>query len=221
MTILLHDMIYSENLTEYIIDSINNANESIYPYTPYIAHLLDKKKNPELKSFLSVPSSAISAADYQNRFSQLDESLRASALAYRQETTSNFSPEDYIYLYYGSSYSLFQNVFLNILPSDFHQLYSYMIENNLLKKIGTNLGKAHLLSSAFSSHDFSGFIASHPFQNYSDAMKSMLQDFNYLKEDRSYLLGLLEDKEQTIFLLNQKIQDLIYQNYISASHTWS
>lgn len=220
MTIILHEM-NREQITQYVLGCIEQANDSIYPYVPYIAHLLDKKKNSDLKLFFSVPSTQISQDGYQNPFANLEEPLRSSALAYIQETTDNFSSDDLIYIYYGSSYSMFQNIFVDILPSDFHQLYTYMIENNILRKLGTNLGKAHLISSAIFSHDFSSFVAPHPFQNYSEAMKSMMKEFNYLKEDRSYLLSVLEQKDQFILSLQQKIQELQYQNYISSSHTWS
>lgn len=220
MTIMLHEISHTDELSFYILRSIHNQNDSFYPLNGYISHLLKDKKNTLLKSLLSLPKEQFKFQS-DHCFSLLTSSEKNLALEFRQDLTSDFSSNDEIFIYYGSSLSLFENVFTDILPSDFHDLYHYMIQNNLIKKIGTNLGKAHLFSSVISDHDFSDFIAAPLFQNYSDAMKAMMKDFNLLKEDRSYLLSVIDSQKEIIAVLNQKIQDLNYRNYISSTHTWA
>jgi hypothetical protein len=220
MTIMFETMNHEE-IKSYILDSLSSVNERLFPYNTYIAHLLARKKNQELKNFASLDSSSVYASTYDSLLSSLSSEDINFASQYYSETTSMFDQSHLVYFYYGSSSNVFFNIFPSVLPSDFNNLYTYMIANNLLKKIGTNLGKAHLFSSQIAYHDFSSFIDNQTFVNYSDAVDAMILEMSNLKKDRQHLLMLLDQKDQHISSLHQDIADLNHKNYISSTFTWS
>ncbi len=210
-----------EDIKSYVLDSLSSVNERLFPYNTYIAHLLARKKNTELKAFAALDSSTVSTSTYDSFLSSLSIEDLNFASHYHSETTSMFDQSHLVYFYYGSSSNVFLTVFDSILPSDFNKLYNYMIANNLLKKIGTNLGKAHLFSSQIAYHDFSSFIQNQNFNNYSDAVDAMILEMSYVKKDRDHLLMLLQQKDEHIDSLNNKITEINHKNYISSTFTWS
>jgi len=220
MTIMFETMNH-EDIKSYVLDSLSSVNERLFPYNIYIAHLLARKKNAELKAFATLDSSTLSTSTYDSFLSSLPIEDVNFAAQYYSQTTLMFDQSHLVYFYYGSSSNVFFNVFGSTLPSDFSKLYNYMIANNLLKKIGTNLGKAHLFSSQIAYHDFSSFVQNQNFTNYSDAVDAMILEMNYAKKDRDHLLMLLQQRDDHIQSLNDKITEINHKNYISSTFTWS
>lgn len=219
--IMSFENITHEQVHSYVLESIAQATERLYPYTNYLAYLLARKKNQELKNLVSFPSSTVSTSAHEALYHSLPQEDIDFSQLYYQNTVSEFNSDDLIYLYYGSSNNLFTNVFQNILPSDFAVIYKYLVDNKLVKKIGTNTGKAHLISSQIAFHDFSTFTTKLSFDNYPDAFDSMMKDLSTLKMDRQYLLALLKDKDQTISDLHSTIDQINHNNYIASTYTWS
>lgn len=220
MTILFDNMNH-EQIKSYVLDSLSSVNERLFSYNTYIAHLLARKKNQELKELSSLNSSSLSSSYYDSLLFSLSSEDNTFALDYYNQTTASFDASHLVYFYHGSSSHIFHNVFNSLLPSDFNMLYNYMIQNSLLKKIGTNLGKAHLFSSQIAYHDFSSMIAPVSYNNYSDAVDAMIKDVTTLKKDRDHLLFLLDMKDVDIQNLEIRINELAHKSYIASTFTWS
>lgn len=207
----------NDEIKSYVLERISFSNEKLYPYNNYLAYLLAKKKNQELKYYYSLDHSSSALSQIFSSLSIEDVNFSTN---YYNESISSFSEDSIIYFYYGSSNKMFLEFFPDILPSDFNKLYSYLISNNLIKKIGTNLGKAYLISSEIVYHNFSSFTLDLPSADYHQAFDSMLKDISYLNQDREYLISLLVEKDQTIASLNASIDEAKYQHYISTTFTW-
>lgn len=219
--IMLFKSLDHEQIKSYVLQSFSSANERLHPYNYYFAHLLARKKNTDLKQFASLESTSVPPSSYSSLFNALSQEDKNFAVDYYDQTSSCFDSSHLLYLYHGSSSSVFSNIFLGILPSDFNRLYDYLIQNRLIKKIGTNLGKAHIFSSQIVYHDFSTFTHADSYTSYTEAVDAMVEEMSDLKQDISYLLYLLDQKDKDILNLENKITELNHRNYISSTFTWS
>lgn len=220
MTILFKGLDH-EQIKSYVLQSFSSSNERFHPYNYYLAHLLARKKNADLKHYTSLDSTSVSPSSYSFLFDNLSQEDKNFAIDYYNQTTSCFDSSHLLYLYHGPSSAVFSNIFSDILPSDFNHLYFYLIENNLLKKIGTNLGKAHIFSSQIAYHDFSTFTSAGSFTSYTEAVDAMVNEMSDLKKDISHLLYLLDQKDLDILNLQNKITEINHRNYIASTFTWS
>jgi len=97
MTILFKSLDH-EQIKSYVIQSFSSSNERFHPYNYYLAHLLARKKNADLKHYVSLDSTSVSPSSYSFLFDNLSQEDKNFAIDYYNQTTSSFDSSDLLYL---------------------------------------------------------------------------------------------------------------------------
>lgn len=208
------DVSTSENLRNVFIEKIYSIQDSLYPLNLFTAHLLITKNSSFLKKYaVQNPPHSITPQDYNLLISSLTQLEISSAQDYVNNNSLSYYPT---YVFFGSKDDL-RSHFFEFYPSVFSSLFDYLISSGTLVKSGTGKGRAFLFLPSILDLDFSDYSFAEDDQNILD---SFLSFHNSIKDDNNYLLSVIEQKDNYIQTLHEKINSLAQQNYISYHSTW-
>lgn len=209
--ILLDDIFKEEFYQNSFLPVItsNLFNDSLYPLNEFTAHHMVNKNYSYLKTFATEnPSSSLTKEFYNNQYSLLTSTEIDIARSY-----IDFISSDLAYVFFGSKTLFKSSFFDDFTPSAYDSLISFLSSNDYIKTLGSGHGSAIVFKNEAFSNSF-------VIPNSQISVDSFVNQYNQIKNDNLYLLQILQQKDQTIATLNQRIVQLQHDYYNASQMTW-
>ena len=220
--IFLSDISEPQDFNQNIVQAFEKMSDKLYFINPLLSHYLRTKQYSVLRTFVNeTPATSYFVSNVQSALSSLSSSDIALAKEHIISITEQM--DDNVYLYVGSKISFRNEFFTEYAPSAYSAIFSYLINNNLIRTIGPGQSSAILISSSIFSKEL--FLPTEVFtdlsnEKYLDSFNSLLSNYSLLQNDNSFLRSIIEKRDQQILELYSTIKQLEDKNYVVSQMTW-